>query len=126
MFGKKQKPIDLKTCLIYSEATLLMGKIGKIILGVLSIWPILYFGFFTQVMVPRILQDGFEGPYMATFLIVHLLTLLLCAVLFFVYLLKVIRNPKLGSQRTGWILGVIFLNGVAWPVYWYLHIWKNE
>lgn len=102
-----------------------MGKIKTIILGVFSAWPVVYYGFFTQMILPTIVQS--EDPLTAAkaYLPVHLLTLLLCFILFFYYLVKVIRNKELGEQKVWWVLGVIFLNGVAWPVYWYLYIWKK-
>lgn len=103
-----------------------MGKTKAIILGVFSVWPVVYYGFFIQMILPAILQS--EDPFTTAkdYLPIHLLTILLSLFLFFYYLVKVVRNKELGEQKVWWVLGIIFLNAVAWPVYWYLHIWKKR
>ena len=103
-----------------------MSKFTKIILGVLSVWPVLYYGIFTQVILPGLAEQGFSWEAMKGMLLPHLATVLLCMVLFFYYLVKVLRNKELGENRTWWILGIIFLNAAAWPVYLYLYIWKKH
>lgn len=102
-----------------------MSKTGKIILGVLSAWPLVYFGFFTQMIMPDILRNGFEGENVWLIIVLHLLTFALCTFLFVYYLVKAASNQELGKDKTMWILALIFLNGVAWPAYWYLNIWKK-
>lgn len=102
-----------------------MNKTAKIILGVTSAWPVVYLGVFTQIIFPTLMGDGFKGDYLATIVGLHFLTFLLCAFLFFYYLIKIINDKTLGNERTLWILGTIFLNAIVWPAYWYLHIWKK-
>lgn len=102
-----------------------MGKTGKIVLGVLSAWPLVYFGIFTQMIVPQFLVNGLDGQNVWLIVLLHFLTFALCCFLFVYYLVKAANNKDLGEQKTLWILALIFLNGVAWPVYWYLNIWKK-
>lgn len=102
-----------------------MGKIRAAVLGVLSAWPVLYYGYFSQVVLPSIVQSEDIVATTKAYLPLHLLTFLLCFFLFIYYLIKVLANKELGEEKKWWILGTIFLNGLVWPVYWYLHIWKK-
>lgn len=102
-----------------------MGKIRAAVLGVLSAWPVLYYGYFTQVVLPSIVQSEDIVATSKAYLPLHLLTILLCMFLFIYYFVKVISNASLGENKKWWILGVMFLNAGAWPVYWYLYIWKK-
>jgi hypothetical protein len=94
-------------------------------LGIVSAWPVVYFGFFTQMIAPDLLLNGFEGQNVWMIMILHFLTFLLCCFLFVYYLIKASTSKDLGDQKTLWILGLIFLNGAAWPIYWYFNIWKK-
>lgn len=102
-----------------------MSKTWKIILGVLSFSPILYLGVFTQYIIPTLMRQGTAWPYFWELVATHLTMMVLCFFLFIYYLVKVVNNQELGENKTMWILGLIFLNGVAWPVYWYFNIWKK-
>ena len=102
-----------------------MSKTAKIVLGVLSAWPVVYFGIFTQMLVPNLLVNGFQGGNIWPVLILHFLTFLLCCFLFVYYLVKAAGNKDLGDDKTKWILGLVFLSMAAWPVYWYFNIWKK-
>lgn len=103
-----------------------MGKAGKIILGILSVWPVLYFGIFTQMMIPGFVKNGVDTPNIWLIVAVHLLTALLCFILFVYYLVKTVKNDKLGDQKTAWVLAMIFVGPVAWPAYWYFFTWKKN
>lgn len=102
-----------------------MGKTGKIILGVLSFSPILYLGIFIQHLAPTLVSQGTAWPFFWAFVATHLTMMALCFFLFIYYLVKAANNKELGEDKTMWILALIFLNGVAWPVYWYFNIWKK-
>ncbi len=103
-----------------------MGKTGKIILGVLSAWPVVYYGIFTQMVLPAFVSQGTAMTNFGLVLALHLLTALLCFILFVYYLVKTIKNDKLGEQKTAWVLAMIFVGPVAWPAYWYFNMWKKN
>lgn len=102
-----------------------MGKTKAIILGVFSVWPLVYYGFFTQMILPTIVQSEDTMLTVEAYLPIHLLTILLSFILFVYYLVKVAQNKELGEQKVWWVLGLIFLHAAVWPVYWYFNIWKK-
>lgn len=102
-----------------------MSKTWKVLLGILSISPALYLGIFTSHIVPTLVREGTEWPYLWLFLAAHFSMMVLCFFLLIYYLVHAAKNTALGDQKVWWILGLIFLNGAAWPVYWYFNIWKK-
>lgn len=102
-----------------------MSKAKAVILGIFTVWPIIYLGYYFYYIIPWVLDNGLIWEQIKIWLLIHGLTALLCLVLFFYYLVHVLRNKALKKDRTMWILLTIFLNALAWPVYWYLYIWKK-
>ncbi|WP_322574280.1 hypothetical protein [Fodinibius sp.] len=53
--------------------------------------------------------------------------ILLALGLFVFYIVHIIRNPILDTEkRILWIAVVFLAYGIAIPIYWYIHIWKND
>jgi hypothetical protein len=111
-----------------------MKKFGKLVLGLISVWPILYMVLFIVficgvMMIPSMHEGSeSEGPGfgMIGFFAVHGFTMLLMLFLLTFYIIHTIRNPKLeGLDMLVWILILAMLGIITIPIYWYVHIWKE-
>lgn len=113
----------------------------KILLGILSIWPLTYMGLFmlgmllTALFAPVLFPPGHAGhPSSDTAILVvffvimalHVLTAFLTMGLMVFYLVHVVKTERLNQdQRVLWAV-LVFAGGVvAQPIYWYLHIWRE-
>ncbi|MFA4852098.1 MAG: hypothetical protein WC924_03160 [Candidatus Gracilibacteria bacterium] len=103
-----------------------MSKTKKIILGIATLWPIIYmfiffslvFSFITNVANPEVMFGYLFGA--------HLFTMLLIVILLIIYIRDVFKNDMvLETRKTLWTILLIFGNMIAMPIYWYLHIWKK-
>jgi hypothetical protein len=106
-------------------------QLRKRLLGVISFVPLLYTAFFAVALwwwanvldVSKMtdatpLRIGF-GAVMA----MHLLVLGLMIGLTIYYIRLVVADPQLSADRkTVWILGILFLNPLAFPVAYYVHV----
>lgn len=109
-----------------------MQKPTKVILGVATLWPIVYVFLFMALFFSAILfgpgpAESGSGthPLMALFVGVHLLTMLLILALTVFYIVDIFRNERVEKDKKALWAVVIFLgNVIAMPIYWYLYIWK--
>ena len=115
-----------------------MSKTGKIILGIISLIPLLlliayiafFIGLFTSVFRESIQQSsgrppefmmGNVGVLMAIVpgLIVSSLGLLIY------YIIHIMNNTRLNSmEQLVWVIIILFANMIGYPIYWYMQIWK--
>lgn len=109
-----------------------MQKSGKLLLGIATLWPIVYFFLFFIVVFATVLlrpEPGAGGgppPLIALILPLHLLTMLLIAGLTIFYIVDVFRNKRVDKDKKALWAIVIFLgNMIGMPIYWYLNIWKD-
>lgn len=110
-----------------------MQKPTKVLLGALSLWPLVYtalfIGFFFLAMLfgPGRAETGTSvGPQWALFIGVHLLTMLLILALEVFYIVNIFRNKRVESDKKAlWAIVIFFGNAIAMPIYWYLFIWKE-
>lgn len=109
---------------------------GRIALLVASLWPLVYVGLFIVGMVVLSATLSSSGgqpdpeqmpPLMAALFAGHCLTMLLMFGMIAVYVVSVVRNPKLDpNMRILWVLLLFFGNLFVMPVYWYLYMWRDE
>lgn len=110
-----------------------MSKPAKIILGIATLWPLLYiFIFFAFVFSSAILAMngsaviGDPSSGFGTIFVLHLFTILLMFVLLTIYIVNVFNNDRVENDKKALWAVVLFLgNIIAMPVYWYLYIWRN-
>lgn len=113
-----------------------LNKSSKVILGILTFLPLIVgvgsviFGIYQLMslifsedpMMPMIFLSylGYVIPYLFFFFLIYL-------GLGIFYLVHIIQNEILdGEKKFLWVLVLFFLNAIAMPVYWYIHIWKNN
>ena len=101
------------------------------VVGLLTLWPLLYFVAFTVWMLSFVLtrqppssSDGTVPTWFVVVGVLHLLTILLGFVLVAVYVVEVVRNPALegSDMRVVWVVLVVLLAPGAMPVYWWVHL----
>ena len=110
-----------------------MSKPLKVLLGVVTLWPLLYMGLFfcfiflTMLMAPRSAETagGFPAMFVVIFAL-HLLTMLVILGLTIFYMVNVFRNERVDKdKKVLWAIVIFMGNVVAMPIYWYLYFWKE-
>jgi hypothetical protein len=118
---------------------ILMSRSKKIIIGLLSLLPIvfiiIYFIQFYSLFVEMFDWGAYrEQPdpreFMRTFMplfILILIKVLISVGLLVYFLINAINNKKIDSgERVVWILTFIFVGFIAFPLYWYMRIWNDQ
>jgi hypothetical protein len=111
----------------------------KILLGLVTIWPIVY----TFLFVLAIFSMMFLMPFAAgaippkqpeslliplgflSFFAVHLLTILLSVGLMAFYIVRVFKTPLDQAMKIMWTILICMYGVFAMPVFWYLYIWRE-
>ena len=93
-------------------------------IGLLGIWPVIYFFIFIAFIVytfAAIPKHGFEGfRYIFLF---HIGTMLLTFALMAVFVIHAFRTDQLAQdRRVIWVVLLLFFGPFAFPVYWWLYI----
>lgn len=102
------------------------SRTKDLVLGVLSIWPLAYYGIVVQMIIPILVRiEGFDN-FLGVHYFVYYLSLFLCIGLFFYYFIRVFFfSQYLGERKKWWILAMLLAGPFAWPVFWHLYIWKR-
>ncbi|PAU93345.1 hypothetical protein CK503_11435 [Aliifodinibius salipaludis] len=113
-----------------------LNKSAKIVLGIITFLPLLFtisilgfiiFNFFSMFFSqePQIPMMLFS--YLSYILPYLFVIILLTLGLFVFYIVHLIQNSFLDTEkRILWIVVVFLLYGFAIPIYWYIHIWKRN
>jgi len=106
-----------------------------VILGVLSIAPLLYIVIFAGFVLPRlnsvgaprgISPDSYATLFKLTFLL-HVLTAIVTVALVLLYIGMVHRSPGLSrSARIVWDALLLVGGVLVIPVFWYAHVWRSQ
>jgi hypothetical protein len=97
-----------------------MKKLGKLLLFLISLAPI-----GTWVLLFIVLQLDFNFNETQIYSIMAAFALI--PVLWVVYIANVFRNTTIASnQKSLWVALLFLFNFVIFPVYWYLHIWRDN
>ena len=107
-----------------------MKQLLKLLLGLVSLWPIAYLLLFfvvifaTEFFMPGSGQPG-PPPLIALILPLHFLTMLVVLALLVFYIVNVFKNDQVEKDKKALWAIVLFMGSmIAMPVYWYLYIWK--
>ncbi len=107
-----------------------MSKTKKIVLGIATIWPIIYMVIFflfifSQIFLSPSSQSDPSGGFFLIF-ILHFLTMIWMFVLLFIYIRDVFKNDRVAKDKKAlWAVVLFFGNIIAMLIYWYLYIWKE-
>ncbi len=108
-----------------------MSKSKKIVLGIATIWPILYMVFFFLVFSQIFMSfssGSMKEPPAGFFLIfpLHFFTIILMFILIFIYIKNVFRNDRVAQDKKAlWAVCLFLGNMIAMPIYFYLYIWRE-
>lgn len=113
-----------------------MSKNRKLILGLLSILPIImmfiyfvvlfsnFFYFFPQLHNSGEFPSEFFRHFLGILVIILLMTFLHIGLLIY-YIIHLVNNNSIDpTERIVWILIFVFAGMVGFPIYWYMRIWK--
>ena len=95
------------------------SKSRKIILGIVTIWPLAYIILFMTLMLATDISAN-------TILPLHIFTMLIVVILYIFYIKHVMYNNNLKNMREAWIILILFGGYIACIVYWYLYIWRER
>jgi hypothetical protein len=108
----------------------------KLLLGVATLWPLLYlivfFVWFVSIFLSVVLlpdqgataDAGFPGAF-GLFIVLHLGTILWSFLLTALYIVDLFKTDRVDQDKKALWAVVLFLGGmVALPVYWYLYVWR--
>ena len=112
-----------------------MSKSAKIVLGFLTILPLIYFVVFISYVVVTISgalrSGGAPGdlpifPNFYVLFVLHMIVMILLIGLTIFYIVNVFRNDRVHENRKVLWAVVLFMGNIfAMPIYWYLHIWSE-
>lgn len=115
------------------------GKPAKLLLGIVSLWPVVYlvaFTVFFSIQFFSVFSRQLSSPQPAdtvatfhlfqTFFLLQLFSLLVIIALTALYIIDVFRNDRVEQDRKVLWVVVLFMGGmVAMPAYWYLFVWRE-
>lgn len=107
-----------------------MQKGLKILLGLFTLWPPIYFVIFIFMFIQIFFSMmGLGIINESNFFILfgmHIVTMLIIFMLIAVYLINVFRNVSVDKdKKILWTILILFAGIIAMPIYWYLFIWKE-
>ncbi|MGE5422408.1 MAG: hypothetical protein ACM3QW_04020 [Ignavibacteriales bacterium] len=102
-----------------------MTKKAKIVLGIATLWPLLYmFIFFAFVLLAAFAPN--QSASFEIILLLHIFTILWMFALAAIYILNVFKNDHIIQEiKILWALLILFGNMATMPIYWYLYIWRD-
>jgi hypothetical protein len=100
-----------------------LKKLRKIILLILTVWPLIFIYVYYDDFLEVIRIAGFDDSVFALVAVNTLLTFVDLAI----YITDLNRNKEVSdNDRFVWLLGFIILNLVAMFVYWWKYIWPRR
>jgi hypothetical protein len=113
-----------------------LGRPAKILVGALSLWPLVYMFVFIAFMFGMVFfidqaasngshQQGPPAAFMLLFA-VHMGTILMMFGLIAFYMVYLFKSDRVAQDKKALWAVVLFLGGmIAMPVFFYLYIWPD-
>ena len=97
----------------------------RLLLGAMTVWPLLYiFGFLAFVLF-GIGGGDIDPTSMMLLMSVHMLSIFGIFGLMVYYVIHVMKNEALSTnKKVIWAICLVKLGIFAMPVYWYSHLWQ--
>jgi hypothetical protein len=104
-----------------------LNKPVKIVVGILTLWPLVYGASFVAVAATSAAARGGEPPVDdAVFIALHASAALDLLGLYVFYIIHARKNKGLGNKRDSWLILFVFLGLFAMPVYWIRYVWPRS
>lgn len=114
-----------------------MSRTSKILIGIMSMLPIILTGtmfifMFLQFSNMAHWEDKerpstfFFGNFQYFFMLMMVMFLLSIGLLVF-FIIQLVKNKKMDpTERAIWILAFVLGGMLSYPIYWYMKIWKED
>lgn len=107
---------------------------GKIVLGVLSLEPLIFFAAFFLWLLPSFVapraapnEPSLFQQRFGTLIPLAIASSVLIVLLLLVYVVLLARRGDLQvAEKIGVPLGILFSNGIILPLVWWLYIWRES
>lgn len=101
-----------------------MRTLGRLFLGVLSLWPISYMAYFAYAMTTCDPRHPGTCPIFEQWVgALHFFTIFLLFVLLIVFSTLVYCSPKLTKEQKSYWYGVFWMAGpLSMPLFWFRHL----
>jgi hypothetical protein len=102
-----------------------MNKNKAIMVGAITIWPLLYIFLFIFYMFSMASTMDMDGSNFGLIMKLHMATILHSYFLIGGYIYYIVKtNVVSKSKKTLWVVIVFIGNMMAMPIFWYLYVWK--
>jgi hypothetical protein len=99
-----------------------MSQNKKILLGFLTVLPVLW----VAILIYITITTSNLAPLFAVIAPMHLVMSILMLVLLFIYIKHIFTSSMIPlNNKVVWTIVLASLNVLVFPIYWYLHIWKE-
>lgn len=113
-----------------------MNKTAKILLGILSFVPLVATVGSFAVIFYNMINFFFSSEPNTSMLMLSVFANIMAYMKYFIllflilgiyFLFHIIQNPHMdGEKKMLWSVVLISFNGLVMPIYWYMHVWKDE
>lgn len=110
-----------------------MSKSGKLVVGIITIWPLIYIVIIFSIFllsIPNIFSNSDPSSLnliIPSTTVIHFITFFLMIGLLIGYIRHVYRNNKVApGDRLAWAAILILGSVISQFIYWYIYIWKNN
>ena len=108
---------------------ILMNKSKKILLGIATIFPIIYIIIFSTIIILFIFTYtiDLDAILFGYLVIAHIFTIILTIILIIFYIIHILKNTIISfkSEKIILLILICFFNIIAMPVYYYIYIVKK-
>lgn len=106
----------------------------KVVLGIATLWPLVYlfifigFAFYTILTVTPHAEVGRGPPAgLVAIFILHGITMLWMIGLIAIYIYDVFHNDSVDKDKKAlWAVVLFCANMIAMPIYWYIYLWRED
>ncbi len=106
-----------------------MNKSQKILLGIATIFPIIYMIIFSTIIILSIFTVSIDIDSIFPYLfIAHIFTIIFTIALIIFYIIHILKNSMISYKSEKIILSILifFFNAIAMPIYYYIYIVKKS
>ena len=100
-----------------------MSERSKISLGIISVFPLVWFFIFIIAVVSMTLFGSDSPVSVIAFLFINMFTVWLTFILVGYYVLHALKNESFStSSKTAWVIAIVLGCIITMPVYWFINI----
>lgn len=106
-----------------------MNKLQKILLGIATIFPIIYIVIFSTIIILSIVTYTIDLDAIFIYLFVtNIFTMIFTIALIIIYIIHILKNTMISYKSEKIILSILilFFNVISMPIYYYIYIIKKQ